>query len=126
MLVAAVLLGAGASYGAVPPATQLSIVVYPNGIGAAGVQRYVLRCGPAAGTVPHPLLACRALAKLAHPFAPTPPGTYCTDIAIGPQEATVKGRLRGALVNAHLSVQGGCEIERWRRVAAVVPGFVGR
>jgi hypothetical protein len=123
---AAALLGAGACLGASQPPTQLSIAVYPNGLAGQGVQRYVLRCGPAGGTLPHPLAACRALARLAHPFAPTPPGTYCTDIAIGPEAATVKGRVRGVPVNTHLTVQGGCEIERWRRVAAVVPGFPGR
>ena len=123
---AGALLGAGASLGAAQPPTQLAIVVYPNGSAAQGAQRYTLRCGPAGGTVPHPLLACRALGRLAHPFAPTPPGTNCTDLAMGPQEAIVKGRLRGGLVNAHLTLRGGCEIERWRRVAAVVPGFPGR
>jgi len=127
VLVAAASLGAGACFGAARPATALSIVVYPDGMTQpASAKRYTLRCGPAAGTVPQPAVACRTLAALAHPFAPTPRGTFCTDIAMGPQQATVKGRVRGTPVNATLRVQGGCEINRWRRVRTVVPGFPGR
>jgi hypothetical protein len=73
--------------------------------------------------VPNPPKACRVLASLAHPFAPTPPGTICSDIALGPQQAVVTGVLRGARIHAVLRVRGSCEIDRWRRVAAVVPGF---
>jgi len=75
--------------------------------------------------VPEPARACRVLASLAHPFAPTPPGTICSDIALGPQQAVVTGVLRGRRVHALLRVRGSCEIDRWRRVAAVVPGFRG-
>ena len=122
VLALAALLGAAAN-AATPPATALSIAVYPKGIAAGEVVRYSLRCGPAAGTVPQPAAACRTLAGLEHPFAPTPPGTFCTALAMGPEEAIAKGRLRGAPVYAHLRVQGGCEINRWRRVRTVVPGF---
>jgi hypothetical protein len=65
------------------------------------------------------------LASLANPFAPTPSGTTCSDIVFGPQQAIVTGRLHGKRVHALLSVRGSCEIGRWRRVAAVVPGFRG-
>lgn len=106
--------------------TRLAISVYPRGVGGGVVERYWLRCGPAAGTVPHPVRACGVLARLQDPFAPVPPGTNCTDLALGPDEATVTGKLRGRSVHAHLSVRGGCEIDRWRRVADVVPGFPGR
>jgi hypothetical protein len=104
----------------------LTINVYPHGIGHQPVERYRLRCGPAAGTLPHPARACSVLARLQDPFAPVPPGTTCTTLALGPEEATVKGRLRSRSVSARLSVRGGCEINRWRRVADVVPGFPGR
>jgi hypothetical protein len=104
---------------------SLAITVYPHGIGQPGFGAYVLRCGPAAGTVPNPVLACRTLSRLADPFAPVPPQTFCTTLALGPEEALVRGRLRGQAVDAHLSVRGGCEIERWRHLADVVPGFPG-
>lgn len=123
LLVSAALLGAVGARAATPAATALAIAFYPHGLTQPQVERYWLRCGPAAGTVKHPVLACRTLASLDHPFAPTPPGMFCTALAMGPEEAIVKGRLRGAPVYAHLRVQGGCEINRWRRVANVVPGF---
>ncbi len=125
-LLSMLLLTAGGGVAAAPLPTSLSITVYPNGIGAAGAHRYVLRCGRPGGTVPNPSLACRTLARLAHPFAPTPPGPTCSYISLGPDEAVVVGRLRGARVDARLTVRNSCEIARWRRLAAVVPGFPGR
>ena|SRR5436305_12116383 len=106
-------------------ATALAIVVYPNGIGKPPAQRYALRCAPAAGTVPKPALACRTLAALDHPLAPVPPGTTCSQIALGPEEAIVTGRVGGQRLWVRLRVRDSCEIERWRRIAAVVPGFPG-
>jgi len=113
----------GSCYGATSAPTLLSITVYPKGIGHPGARHYTLRCGPAGGTVPNPARACRVLARLAHPFAPVPPRTICSDIALGPQEATVTGRLWGVRVGARLTLRNGCEIDRWRRLASVVPGF---
>src|SRR5438132_1375983 len=126
VVVAAALLGACVGRAASPPATSLAISFFPNGMNDPVVKHYTLRCGPAAGSIPRPALACRTLAGLDHPFAPTPRGTFCTALAMGPEEAVVKGRLRGAPVFAHLRVQGGCEINRWRRVSDVVPGFPDR
>jgi Subtilisin inhibitor-like len=103
--------------------TRLSIAVYPHGAGSPDVRRYRLSCTPVAGTVPRPARACRVLARLADPFRPTPAHTVCADIDLGPQEATVIGIVRGAAVAAHLTLRGSCEIERWRRVDLVVPGF---
>ena len=96
------------------------------GVGQPGARRYTLRCGPAAGTVPRPVRACRALNGLPHPFAPVPPGTMCSQIALGPEEAVVTGRLDGIAVSTRLTVRDSCEIERWRQLAAVVPGYPGR
>ena len=123
VLLVAALIGSAVSYSAMRAPTQLSIDVYPNGIGQPGSEHYTLRCGPVGGTLPHRASACLTLARLSDPFAPTPPGTFCTDLAAGPQEAVVTGRVRGVRVDTRLSVQGGCEINRWRRVASVVPGF---
>jgi hypothetical protein len=122
LLASAVLGGTGAASRSQEPSTRLSIAVESRGSGGP-VVRYGLRCGPPGGTVPHPDQACRVLASLAHPFAPTPPGTTCSDIALGPEQAVVTGFLRGRRVYARLRAQGSCEIARWRRVAAVVPGF---
>jgi Subtilisin inhibitor-like len=103
----------------------LAITVYPNGTGRQPVHRYTLRCDPAAGSVPNPARACGALAALENPFAPIPPDTACTQIAGGPQEARVVGRVGDAKIWVRLRLRNGCEIDRWRKLAAVVPGFRG-
>ncbi|HET7567180.1 MAG TPA: SSI family serine proteinase inhibitor [Gaiellaceae bacterium] len=104
--------------------TQLRIALYPAGVGG-DVETYTLRCAPAGGTVPAPGRACRTLAGLPHAFAPVPRNRVCTQIAGGPQEAIVTGTLDGRRVWARLRLRNGCEIDRWRRLATVVPGFGG-
>jgi hypothetical protein len=103
--------------------TKLSIAVYPQGIAAGAVKRYTLACAPARGTVPRPGRACLALARLTDSFAPVPPDEICTQIALGPQEAVVSGTVGGKKVYARLRLNDGCQIDRWRRVASIVPGF---
>jgi hypothetical protein len=102
--------------------TRLRITVWPKGHEAAVVHRYTVACAPARGTVPHPLRACRLLSRLgADAFAPTRPGTFCSDIWGGPAEAWVRGSVAGRAVDARLSLVNGCELSRWNRVRAVVP-----
>src|SRR3954463_10473163 len=108
--------------GAAAPATRLTISVYPNGTDSTIVHRYRLLCAPATGTVPRPTRACIALARLAQPFAPVVVRT-CAQLSGGPQEAVVKGTVRGRAVSAHLSLADSCQSARWQRVAAVVPGY---
>ena len=105
--------------------TKLAIDVYAKGVAAGGARHYALRCGPAMGTVPRPGKACLVLSRLRDPFAPVPKDEICTQIALGPQEAIVAGTVAGRRVYARLRLNDGCQIERWRRVAAVVPGFPG-
>ena len=102
---------------------SLHITVWPNGPDGASRQ-WTLRCNPVAGTLPHRAAACTKLGRVAHPFAPVPPGTACTEIYGGPQEALVTGRLRGRLVHADFDRKNGCEIARWRRVGILFPGTV--
>ncbi len=109
-----------------PPKTSLAITVDPDGIGRPGAQHYKLSCDPPTGTVPHPARACRVLASLAAPFALVPPGTVCGQIVIGPQEARITGELRGRRIAARLSLRDTCEVERWNKVRAVVPGYPRR
>jgi len=102
--------------------TRLKISVWPEGRQGAETHRYTLSCAPARGTVPHPLRACRILGRLgAGAFAPTPPGTACTDIYGGPAQAHVVGLVGGRRVDAHLGLANGCEIARWNQVRLVVP-----
>jgi hypothetical protein len=113
---------AGSAAAATGP-TKLTIALYPQGIAAGVVRHYTLSCAPARGTVPFPGRACLALARLTAPFAPVPKDEICTQISLGPQEAIVSGTVAGQHVYARLRLNDGCQIERWRRVAAVVPGF---
>jgi Subtilisin inhibitor-like len=83
--------------------TSLRITVWPNGQGHAPKRTYTLTCAPVGGTLPHPAQACAQLAPLRDPFAPTPPGTACTQIYGGPHEALVVGRFRGVKVHARFS-----------------------
>jgi hypothetical protein len=94
---------------AVSPSANLRITVWPRGAGSPA-RRTALRCPSAAG-------ACRRLVALpGSPFAPTPPGTVCTQIDGGPAEALVTGTFRGRRVWARFDRHDGCAIARWDRV----------
>jgi hypothetical protein len=101
--------------------TSLHITVWPNGSGHAPKKTYTLACAPAGGTLPHRADACRRLARLKTPFAPTPRGVACTQIYGGPQVALVTGRFRGRSVRVRFNRRDGCEIDRWNRVAFLFP-----
>jgi len=106
--------------------SSLQITVWPHGHGHPGERSYALRCAPAGGTLPRPAAACAQLARLAHPFAPTPQGTVCTQIYGGPQQALVTGRFRGRAVRARFSRTDGCETARWNRVSLLFPAVASR
>jgi hypothetical protein len=125
LLLGVLLLVGAAPAAASTPDTRLTIAVYPNGADTTPVRRYRLECGPAGGTVPRPVRACTLLARLADPFASVGAHTMCAQVIDGPQEAVVTGVLRGRRIEAHLSLTSSCETQRWRRVAAVVPGSTG-
>jgi len=99
---------------------SLHITVWPNGPDGASRQ-WTLRCNPVAGTLPHRAAACTKLGRVAHPFAPVPPGTACTEIYGGPQEALVTGTFRGVRIRARFNRRDGCEIDRWNRVRFLFP-----
>ena len=50
----------------------------------------------------------------------TPRGGYSVCIYGGPQTATVSGTWRDQTVNAQYNMQGGCEIDRWRKAAPLI------
>lgn len=103
-------------------ATSLHITVWPNGHGHAPKRSYTLTCAPLGGTLPQRRAACRSLAALKAPFAPTPPKTACTEIYGGPQEALVTGRFRGRPIHAAFGRKNGCELDRWNRLGFLFPG----
>ena len=95
--------------------TSLHITVWPNESALRGKQT--------TGTFgsPHSAAACRQLARLKAPFAPTPQNVACAEIYGGPQKAVVVGRFRRRSVRATFNRRDGCEIERWNRVAFLFP-----
>lgn len=59
-------------------------------------------------------------------FFPVPrPDRICTQQYGGPQVAVVTGRFRGRDVNSRFSRTDGCEIARWRTMAALLGGISG-
>ncbi|MGE5690125.1 MAG: SSI family serine proteinase inhibitor [Pseudomonadota bacterium] len=110
---------------ALGPATSLTITEWPRGRGDSAPRTWTLRCGPVAGTLPRRAAACRQLLAVRTPFAPVPPGTACTEIYGGPQEALVRGRHRGRPVWARFDRRDGCAIARWNRVSLLFPLRVG-
>lgn len=112
---------AGSAAGGVGKA-RLTISVWPEGRGAGKpVQTSTLRCRPAGGTHPAPVNACRRLFANVGALRPVPPGAACTVQFGGPQQALVRGKLRGRRVRSLLSRTNGCEIARWNRLVPVVP-----
>jgi hypothetical protein len=106
---------AAALLAAIGAATSLHVTVWPHGLHGSK-RSWTVTCAPAGGTLPHPAIACRRLAKLTHPFRPVAKGTACTAIYGGPQVAHVTGRLRGSRVRASFNRRDGCEIDRWNRL----------
>jgi hypothetical protein len=64
---------------------------------------------------------CRVLGGLtARDLRPVPRRTACAEIYGGPGTARVTGELRGAPVSADFDLTNACEIDRWRRNAALL------
>ena len=123
VLVAAV--GCGASQGASgsTPETQLAISVWPDGRGAGSATKWTLRCSPAGGTLPKPVVSCGRLLGMTKPFAPVRKDAICTDLYGGPQQAVIAGTFRGSKIWILLAARNGCEISRAKRLAFLTPGF---
>jgi len=95
---------------------ELVITVDDDGEAGAPARELKLTCHE-----PTDSQACGAAAGVsARDLAPTPPDTACTQIFGGPETATIKGTIRGEPVDATFSRSDGCEVERWKRVEALL------
>jgi hypothetical protein len=122
-LVAAVGCGAASSGTSAAPSTDLTVTVYPEGRAEGDSRRFTLRCAPAAGTMPRRAAACGRLADMPSPFAPVRKDVACTQIYGGPQQAVIAGTFRGHRIWTLVKATDGCQIERAKRLAFLLPGF---
>jgi hypothetical protein len=98
--------------------TALTVVYRADAGSSVAPTRWTLRCAPARGTLPHPGVACRHLARGGPTlFAPVPRGIACTEIYGGPQVAVVTGTVAGKRISARLSREDGCQVARWNRLS---------
>jgi hypothetical protein len=122
LLVAASLAGCGSDEntlgsGAGGTLAKLVVTVDDDGARGAGQPRELkLDCA-----APTDSQACGAAAGVsAADLQKTPGDTACTQIFGGPEEATIKGEIRGDPVDASFKRSDGCEITRWDRVKALL------
>jgi hypothetical protein len=81
----------------------------------------------AASTLPDPEAALEAVERFGEDiFFPKPgPPRLCTQQYGGPQVAVVTGTFYGRTVNARFQRTDGCEIARWKAMAALLGGTPG-
>jgi hypothetical protein len=123
LLAALVLAGCGSDEGASqasgPTDTLARLTVTVDNDGAKGSEQpkqLSLDC-----KAPTDSQACGAAAGVsAADLRPTGKGTACTQIYGGPEEATIKGQIRGEDVDATFTRTDGCEISRWDKVKALL------
>jgi hypothetical protein len=100
---------------------------------APGATEHVFRLAAADGhpspasTLPDPEAALEAVYRFGEDiFFPKPgPPRLCTQQYGGPQVAVVTGSVNGRTVNARFRRTDGCEIARWKAMAALLGGTPG-
>jgi hypothetical protein len=120
---AAVLVSCGGSGDPLAPesgnlAARLRVTVRPDGPGGAERVRHV-ECAILGEEAIDP--RCRALGGVdPDGLAPVPRRTACARVYGGPGTARVTGELRGVRISAEFDLTDACEIDRWRRNAALL------
>jgi Subtilisin inhibitor-like len=120
LALAGLLLTVGTSAGAqVQRQTSLTIIYWPEGVDSSGRLVWTLRCNPAGGTHPRPVVSCRRLSADTSwtLFRPIPKAVACTEIYGGPQVARAVGMLEGRKVWARFTRTNGCQISRWDKLS---------
>ncbi|MFD2079217.1 Subtilisin inhibitor-like [Actinopolymorpha cephalotaxi] len=98
--------------------TRLTVTVWDSP--GAEPRTFELTEAPPAGTHPRPEAAVAAIEAARRPFEPVPRDAMCTQIYGGPQRAVIEGTWRGQRVQASYDKKNGCEIARWKALAAVL------
>ena len=101
-----------------PVATsELTITIDSDGPGGEDALEAGISC-PGANAPPS---ACEALDGLpADAAAPVPANQPCTEIYGGPDVVTITGTLEGEEIDAELTRENGCQIERFERFAPLI------
>jgi hypothetical protein len=122
LLLAASLAGCGSDAGtqAAGPTGKLAnvlVTVDDDGARGAGQPRELkLECAK-----PTDSQACGVAAGVsAADVRETGGDTACTEIYGGPEEASIKGQIRGQTIDATFKRTNGCEISRWERVKSLL------
>jgi hypothetical protein len=122
LLIALVVAGCGAdeetpAAGGDGKLATLTVTVDADGAQGSGpARRLELDCAK-----PTDSSACGAAAGVSAADVRTTPGdTACTQIYGGPEEATIRGTIRGASIDATFKRTDGCEIARWDKVKALL------
>ena len=122
LLLAASLAGCGSDAGtqAAGPTGELAnllVTVDDDGARGAGQPRELkLECAK-----PTDSQACGAAAGVsAADVRETGGDTACTEIYGGPEEASIRGKIRGQTIDATFKRTNGCEISRWERVKSLL------
>lgn len=103
-------------------ANSYSVVVTYKQTPQSDLQKWTIKCNPAAGTMPKAKTVCKKLLKIANPFAPADPDQMCTEIYGGDDIATVKGTWKGKKISVKYSKINGCEIARWDLLKFLLTG----
>lgn len=102
----------------------LTIVV--QGETDAQSSKHTLMCRPNGGSHPTPAAACQRLRRVpGWVWQPVPPGTMCTMIYGGPEQAVITGTVHGRPVAAEFNRTNGCELARWDALVPVLPDVSG-
>jgi len=117
----AVLLAAVSTSAASPVSTtRVSITVWPQGRAPGQpAETATLRCRPAGGSHPTPAAACRQLLGHTGALRPVAHDAPCSRIDDDPQQAVIRGLVRGRRVRASFKRSTSCDVRRWNALRSV-------
>jgi hypothetical protein len=110
----------------VPWGPQAALEVTIQESPSAPVLRWTLTCGPAGGTLPDPVRACRVLNRVWDPYTPVHIGWMCPMIAYGTQFTTITGYWHGTWISARFSRTFSCQAPQWFEILPVLPSGPGQ
>ncbi len=103
-----------------PPGAATLSILLDDGFGVRST--WTLTCDPVGGTHPWAQTACGVLGARGATALPVVPGdTVCTQQYGGPQKAKITGTWRGKKIASEVSLENGCQIDRWTALLGLLP-----